>query len=271
MRNIVFVIILSLCCTYCLNAQRGWEAGAWLGGMHYFGDLNTDNEINQLGLAGGAFGRYNFNERLALRMGICGGRIGGNDTNSENSFETLRNLNFSSNIVDIASQFEFNFLPYIHGSKKEFFTPYLFAGFNVFYYNPQTEYDGVVYDLRPLGTEGQFIAEEYTTVDAGLVYGGGIKFSLNYMWSIEVEVSARKLFTDYLDDVSKTYPEYDDLENLRGEVAVALSDRSVELLEVPIGETGRQRGNSKNNDYYAMLGISIVYYFGSITCPRITY
>ena len=40
-----------------MEAQKGWEAGAWLGGAHYFGDLNTDNEINDLGPAGGAFGR----------------------------------------------------------------------------------------------------------------------------------------------------------------------------------------------------------------------
>ncbi len=254
-----------------MQAQKGWEAGAWLGTSQYFGDLNTDNEINALGAAGGAFGRYNFNNRLALKMGLNGASISGSDTNSENNFEKQRNLNFESIIVDAATQFEFNFLPYDHGSKKNWFSPYLFAGFNVFYYNPTTELDGVVHELRPLGTEGQFIAEEYTTLDAGLVYGAGIKFSLNYLWSVEVELSSRRLFTDYLDDVSTEYPEYDDLENLRGEIAVALADRSGEILDNPIGETGRQRGNSTNNDFYAMIGVSIVYYFGDIDCPNITY
>jgi len=244
-KNIILLFVLGLLITTTATAQKGWEAGAWLGASHYFGDLNTDNEINDLGPAGGVFGRYNFNNRLALRLGASAGQIGG-------------------------SEFEFNFLPYDHGSKKNFFSPYLFAGINVFYYNPQTEFEGQVYDLRPLGTEGQFIAEEYTTLDGGIVYGGGIKFSLNYTWSIEVELSSRKLFTDYLDDVSKTYPEYDDLEDLRGSIAVSLSDRSGELIETPIGQTGRQRGNSKNDDFYAMLGFSIVYYFGTIDCPAIT-
>ncbi len=272
MKNIILLITLGILITYSsVSAQKGWEAGAWLGASHYFGDLNTDNEINALGAAGGVFGRYNLNNRLALKLGANAGKISGSDENSENNFEIQRNLNFSSTIVDVATQFEFNFLPYDHGSKKNFFSPYLFAGFNVFYYNPQTEFEGQVYDLRPLGTEGQFIAEEYTTLDGGLVYGGGIKFSLNYIWSIEVELSSRRLFTDYLDDVSKTYPEYDDLEDLRGEIAVSLSDRSGELIDVPIGQTGRQRGNSKNNDYYAMLGVSLVYYFGSINCPAISY
>ena len=38
--------------------------------------------------------------------------------------------------------FEFNFLPYIHGSRDYFFTPYLFAGFSVFSFNPKAEYTG---------------------------------------------------------------------------------------------------------------------------------
>lgn len=270
-KNIFILLVLIVFISNPLHAQKGWEAGAWLGASHYFGDLNTDNEINELGPAGGVFARYNFNNRLALKLGGAMGQIAGDDTNSENNFEIHRNLNFSSTIVDVATQFEFNFLPYDHGSKKNFFSPYLFAGFNVFYYNPQTEIDGDLVDLRPLGTEGQFIAEEYTTLDGGLVYGGGIKFSLNYTWSLEVELSSRRLFTDYLDDVSTTYPEYDDLENLRGELAVLLADRSGEILDVPIGETGRQRGNSNNNDFYAMIGISLVYYFGDIACPGITY
>ncbi len=271
MKNTFLLLVVGFLMCNSLYAQKGWEAGAWAGVSQYFGDLNTDNEINALGPAGGVFARFNFNNRLALKMSANAGQIAGSDTNSENTFELQRNLDFQSNIVDIATQFEFNFLPYDHGSKKNFFSPYLFAGFNVFYYNPQTEFQGQLVDLRPLGTEGQFIAEEYTTVDGGLVYGGGLKFSLNYIWSIEVEVSSRRLFTDYLDDVSTTYPEYDDLENLRGELAVLLADRSGEVVDIPIGETGRQRGNSNNNDFYAMLGVSLVYYFGSIPCPGITY
>ena len=36
--------------------------------------------------------------------------------------------------------------------------------------------------------------------------------SFSYEWSFEFEISARKLFTDYLDDVSTAYPDIDDLE-----------------------------------------------------------
>ena len=269
LRSIIVIFTLSLTCS--LSAQRGWETGAGIGVSHYFGDLNSDNEINALGIAGRVFARYNFNNRIAWALGLHYGQISGTDQNSENNFENLRNLSFRSDVGDVTAHFEFNFLPYNHGSRDKFYTPYLFGGFNVYYFNPQAEYEGVLHDLRPLGTEGQFIGEEYNTIDLGLTYGGGIKLSLSFEWSIELELSARYLFTDYLDDVSTSYPDYDDLEGLRGELAVTLADRSPEVTEFPIGETGRQRGNSTNNDFYTFLTFNVVYYFGGISCPGVTY
>jgi hypothetical protein len=73
-----------------------------------------------------------------------------------------------------------------------------------------------------------------------------------------------------LDDVSTTYPDREDLLRDRGEIAVALSDRSVEIDGFDgstIGEPGTQRGNSNTNDSYIMFGVGILYYFGDLKCP----
>ena len=121
------------------------------------------------------------------------------------------------------------------------------------------------------GTEGQFRGEEYYTVQGGFAFGGGMKYALNYEWSIDLEVSVRNLFSDYLDDVSTTYPDLDDLESLRGELAATLSDRSGEIGDVPtIGAAGRQRGDSNSNDSYAFVSVGLLYYFGSIKCPTVS-
>jgi hypothetical protein len=262
-----------------LSAQRGWEAGAWLGAAQYFGDLNTEFKFQDPKLAGGIALRYNFNERVCLKFGANMGSVAADDANSDNTFERARNLHFRSRVGDAAAQLEFNFLPYIHGDSQFGWTPYLFAGYSVSYFNPQAEIDGEWVDLRPLGTEGQFKSEEYFTVSGGLLYGGGFKIDLNYEWSINLEIGARKLFTDYLDDVSTNYADVEDIEELRGPIAARLADRSAELyqedpafftqnnIEYPIGEPGRQRGNSKNNDTYVMFGIGIMYYFGDLRCP----
>ena len=261
-----FILLFSLT-TISLNAQQGWELGGLLGVSHYYGDLNTSFNLKDPGIAAMAIGRYNFNNRLALRFGVNYGSVSADDANSENSFEKARNLNFKSNLLDGMAAFEFNFLPYIHGSKDQFYTPYLFAGFAVYSFNPTTEFNGETIELRDMGTEGQFRGEEYYSMQGALAYGGGLKIDLTPEWSINIEASARKLFNDYLDDVSGVYPDMEDLEALRGEIAVSLSDRS---LDGTIGEIGRQRGNSRDNDTVLYLGVGLVYYFGDIRCPTIS-
>ncbi|NNE30020.1 MAG: outer membrane beta-barrel protein [Saprospiraceae bacterium] len=250
----------------------GWELGGWAGVSYYFGDLNSNFDLKDPGPGLGVVARYNFNERLCLKFSLNGGKVQASDINSTNTFEKKRNLSFQTLVGDITTQFEFNFLPYVHGSKDEFFTPYLFSGLSVYNFNPKAEYNGELVELRPLGTEGQFKGEEYYATQLALAVGGGLKVDLSYRWSINVELSARQLFSDYFDDVSGTYPDFDNLEALRGDLgplAVALSDRSGELgLDPPIGEEGRQRGNSKNNDRYVFLGVGLLYYFGDIRCPE---
>ncbi|MFT5165931.1 MAG: hypothetical protein ACI8P3_001162 [Saprospiraceae bacterium] len=252
---------------FLAQAQMGWEAGGWIGSSFYFGDLNTEFNLKPA-LAGGLVGRYNFNERICLKFSANYGSISADDANSQNTYQQTRNLHFRSTVFDGATQMEFNFLPYVHGSKDKFYTPYLFAGFSVFHFEPQAKYQGDWVDLRPLGTEGQFKGEEYSTLQGALVYGFGLKLDLSYEWSLNFELSSRRLFTDYLDDVSTVYPDLDDLGSLHGQIAVDLSDPSFPSPEgIKIGQVGRQRGNSNSNDIFVFVGIGLVYYFGDIRCP----
>lgn len=253
------------------SAQKGWEAGGWLGVSYYFGDLNTNYRLDRPGIAGGAIARYNFNNRIAMKMSANYGQVAADDANSRNAFERARNLSFESTIIDAAVQLEFNFLPYTHGSKDEFYTPYLFAGFSAFHFNPKAELDGTLYELRALGTEGQFKGEEYYGMSGAFVYGMGFKLDLSYEWSLNFELSGRQAFTDYVDDVSTVYPDIDDLRRARGEVAAQLADRSISLPGVDnsqIGTEGSQRGNSNNNDSMIFLQVGLLYYFGDLRCPE---
>ncbi len=251
-----------------LRAQQGWEAGGWGGFSYYIGDLNTNfaTDIKAFGLGAGLIGRYNFNERVCLKSSANYVKIRGRDSYSKNIFERRRNLWFSTGIVEWANQLEFNFMPYRHGSDDEFFTPYLFAGFSVFHFNPRAKVDGAWYNLREYGTEGQMKGEEYYGVSGALLLGGGLKLSLSYEWSLNFELTGRYTFTDYLDDVSTVYPDMDDLARLRGEIAVDLSDRSWNNVE-NFANPGDQRGDSTTRDVFLTAGVGILYYFGDVRCP----
>ncbi len=245
------------------QAQRGWEAGGWLGTAVYFGDLNNRLDITRPGIAGGVNGRFNFNTRICAKSSLSYARLSADDADSPNNFERDRNLSFSSNVFDLTNTMEFNFFPYVHGHEDYYYTPYLLAGFSIFRFNPKAELNGQEYNLREHQTE----LVRYGNFSGGLTVGGGWKVDLNRRISINIEFTYRRLFTDYFDDVSSVYPNETTLLNQQGQIGVDLSDRS--LVDGISGE-GRQRGNSKDNDSFSFLGISIMRYFSTLPCPKIS-
>ncbi len=247
--------------------QKGLELGGDIGFSYYFGDLNTNYNLSSPGLALGFKARQNLNERISLVGGLQFAQVKADDSKSNNYFQRTRNLDFKSNIWDISGMIEFNFSPYIHGSKDNYYTPYLFAGFSLMKFNPKTELNGQSYALRDFGTEGQFFGNEYILFSGALVYGFGFKWDINKDWSINTQIGGRKLFSDYIDDVSQNYPEFSSLESLRGPTAVALSNKS---LEADFVSLNMQRGNGKNNDVVYIISIGVMKYFGQLHCPSIS-
>jgi hypothetical protein len=256
-------VLLSL--SLAAQPQRGFEAGGWLGAAHFFGDLNTSYKINKPGPLGSLALRYNINQRLAAMAKLSAFRISADDAVSTNAFEKNRNLSFFSGVYEGSAQFEFNFFPYKHGDKERYFTPYLFVGASAYRFDPKTRYNDAVVRLQPLGTEGQAVGKEYSLIQPALLYGMGFKYDLSPIWSLNIELSARSLYTDYLDDVSTIYPTPDQLAG-RDPLSVILSNRSL----VPNIEPGRQRGDRRETDGLGMLSIGLMYFFNPLPCPKIS-
>ncbi|MBT8230468.1 MAG: porin family protein [Bacteroidia bacterium] len=267
MRKHFIIIIIAFSCLTNVYSQKGLELGGDIGMAWYFGDLNTSYDLSKPGFALGLKARQNFNERLSISGGFQFAHVSASDANSNNFFEKNRNLDFRSNTFDFNASLEFNFFPYKHGSKDNYYTPYLFTGFSIMKFNPKTDLDGTTYALRDFGTEGQFINSEYHLVSAAFLYGFGFKWDLNKDWSINTQITGRKLVSDYIDDVSGTYPEFVGLETLRGPVAVQLSNKAENSEFV---SPGLQRGNGKNNDVIYILSIGLMRYFGQLQCPSIS-
>ena len=102
----------------------------------------------------------------------------------------------------------------------------------------------------------------------GIPIGGGVKYSLSKHWTLGLEFSYRQLFTDYLDDVSSVYADRSIIEDgENGDIAVQLADRSTEVDIIPIGEEGKQRGDSKRKDAFLFSGISLSYSIQHYKCP----
>lgn len=231
-----------------LQAQE-MEVGGMVGGTYYLGELNPGKQFMMTRPAFGGLIRLNLDNRWSARFNFLSGRVAGDDAISQAN-ET-RNLRFRSSITEISVIGEFNFLEYFTGSKKNYFSPYLFLGPAYFTFNPKAPYDGSYIELRGLGTEGT--VDNYNLYGFAAVFGFGIKYSVTGRLGVGIEWGLRKTFTDYLDDVSENYPDPNDLNSVE---ALFLSDPSATKHDPEM-----QRGNPNNNDWYSFAGISIVYRF----------
>lgn len=255
------------------------EFGVWAGTVVYLGDLNPNVSFKNARQAFGTFFRYNLNNRMALRAGVNYGFLQASDAKAVRyPYLQHRNLSFKSQLFEGMVAYEINFFPYsnVPNSKERNWTPYVFGGASIFYYSPSVRYDGTNFKLEPIGTEGQkdpnVIKKErgYETYSFAIAYGGGFKYAFTQNWALNVEISSRATFTDFMDDVSGKYPAADELYYLYGDVNIAelLSDRSTEVGP-KIGYEGKQRGTSKDKDRFMFLGVTLTYTIHDIKCPKV--
>ena len=266
-RKITTIIFLFFTSISSIFAQEGWELGGFAGFSSYYGYLNPKYSFRRLGPSLGFMARKNFDGRICFKLAASYANVGGSDKKAIGEFERARNLSFSSNIFEASAVVEFNFQDF-HSNRREDkpVAPFLMAGLGVLHFNPTTVYEGVRYNLRDMGTEGQARGEEYGLVSGAVILGGGVKIDMNENLSWNVEISGRLAFTDYLDDVKGVYGDPNAIAGYHGDVAAALADRSVEIGE-RIGRAGRQRGDSKANDSYVFMTVGLAYRFIPIGCP----
>lgn len=256
---LAFVLFANLGFAQHSKNKRSAEIGVFLGGSYYIGDLNPLGHLNQFTKpAGGIVFRYNINYRLAARVNLLFGSIQADDAYAKTDAAHQRNLNFKSPITEFSGQLEFNFLDYQIGSEKRKFSPYLFLGIAGFKFNPQGNLAGNWVPLQPLGTEGQGLPggsskKKYKLLQISIPFGVGFRTNLSKGIGLSIEWGMRKTFTDYLDDVSKTYYNPVALAAARGGTAALLSDPS-KGTDPSFSNVGRQRGNSTTKDWYSFVG-----------------
>lgn len=267
MKFIFLLIILFLFSYFPIRAQD-FQLDLYAGTSNYKGDLQDRAFLfNQSHLGGGIGLSYRVTDNFYLRTALILGRVSANDKYGRNK---SRNLNFTSNLTEGNLEIVYFISPLVAHS----FSPYAFAGLSIYHFNPYT-YDtlGKKYYLRPLSTEGEgFLpgVKNYNLTQMGIPIGAGVKLGLSDNISVGVEVGFRKLFTDYLDDVSTNYVDESLLLANRGPKAVELAYRGNELkngnLQYP--HAGQKRGSPKAKDMYYFTLATLSFRLGSANFAR---
>lgn len=293
MRILIFVsVICGLLLADEASAQYRWDFGVNLGASNYLGEIGGqegtrrdfvfDMKLNRTQYVFGGFARYRVSPTLAINGGINYGRIRGNDFNSKNPARVARNLSFRNNILEFSTRAEITLFYDNDAGGRGYYNPdfrvYAFGGVGVFHHNPRAryygpleEFDGELVDLRPLKTEGV----EYSNWQFTLPVGLGVYFTFMKRHRFGWELGYRTTFTDYLDDVSTTFPSEDRLSTDNRQLAIEMSNRTnaeslanARELAIEFGQdipnagsfdVGEKRGDATNNDGYLFTQFSYSY------------
>lgn len=285
------------------------SVGLSFNAVNYFGDIVPTPDFTSFRAKstrpGVALTYYRrFYPRIAGRASLSWGRITGDDRKSaslnegENEARFKRNLSFRNDIKEIntvliVDLFENRF----SYQRRPDFVPYGFVGVAFFHHNPKAYYEtgshpGLSpendiptgwYELRSLGTEGQFAEghpypSAYERFQFSIPVGLGVRYKLDNQWDLSFEIGWRKTFTDYLDDVSSAWADKNHLLAGGGanpKASAILSDRSAESgfsyepdpngtpysrLPAHYGTfANKRRGNKSDDDWYIVAGLEITY------------
>lgn len=263
-------IILLFCFTSLISYSQEFRLKAYVGTVRYYGDLAPYTflkPISDANLSIALSAGIRLNRFLSVNLKYTSGKLSANDANSKQEFRRSRNLRFESPLDELGLLFELDLRNLFFNKKSTYGTNvYITSGINLYQINPRTDFNGDIYFLQPLGTEGQGLpgyAEPYKLTQWNIPYGIGVEVRITDNFNAGIEATSRITFSDYIDDVSGSYPDFQLLESERGEIARFLSDRSGEVNGGEyINMPGESRGDNTNNDFYIYTGVFVTYYFG---------
>ncbi|MGH2649099.1 MAG: DUF6089 family protein [Ginsengibacter sp.] len=256
-------LFFAFCFLPLITSAQNFHFSGRLGLANYQGDLKEKAiTLSQAKLMGSLGVQYDLSEHITLRSYLTLTSLHADDKKG-NAAMQRRNLNFSSKIADLEVTGQYSFFDL----NDKWWTPYVFAGIGIYHFNPYTKDTGnKKYFLKPLSTEGEgFIQgdKNYKLTQFSVPIGFGATYALNEDMRLGIEFGYRKIFTDYLDDVSKTYVDKASLLNARGAKAVELAYRGNEVQAGSYPPAGYTRGspNTKDGYYYVAITYTVRYFF----------
>jgi hypothetical protein len=243
------------------------------GAMNYIGDLDDDSPIRFMKPAGAititALPFHKFN----MSISYLHGALTGDDAKAEQLGNKYRNINFHSYIDEISIQVIYRLQSWRYRFlERKLWVPYVFTGIGYFHFNPKSSVDGKEYELQKVGTEGQYLSsdpthmtypEPYKLWQFNIPFGIGVKYKLKTRIDIGIEFSMRRVFTDYLDDISGYYPDKDLMLSEQGPDALYLTDPSNDPHRPDGRKSFARRGDPNDRDWYTYTSLSVSYYFKS--------
>lgn len=255
-----------------------------LGGLNQIGTHYSpvDLELTETRTAFGLGYRYKLAKWFNIAAQFDYLIVRGDDKLTKEPFRSNRNLNFKSNIFELAGRIEFvymaNQVGHRYGIKRTLtrrmknrswdFT--FFVGIGGFYFNPKgRDALGRWVELKPLHTEGQGLPggpKQYSNFAVCIPMGISYRIYFNKIVVVGLEANFRKTFTDYIDDVSGVYYDKNALQAAYGPKSAQMADPNLGLIpgqtnsaDPSKGTEAQQRGDNLHKDSYMSLQLTVGY------------
>ena len=199
LRQVVFAILISISFTFFSTraTAQNFEIGLTLGATTYDGDigLTTKSLGKSLRPAIGLVGKYRLSNSFLLRGHVITGKLAGSEKNHPDAWRQLRGFAFESKITELALVLEWEFFT------KGRFTAFAFGGVGATFFNPKADYNEPnPYILMDINNDSK---ANYKKMTPSIPMGLGVKYAMNHNFNLSLEAGYRKVFTDYLDGISK--------------------------------------------------------------------
>lgn len=248
-----------LCCLPLATFAQNFHLSARVGVANYQGELQSKNlTFKQAKMLGSLGAQVDLSEHVTARTYFTLTGLQGDDKKGTSTMKA-RNLSFQSRVFEWELSAQYNIL----SLNNSWWTPYVYAGVGLFHFNPYTHNtDGAKTYLKPLSTEGQGVVggkSEYKLTQFCIPLGIGAMYAITEDVRVGVEMGYRKLFTDYLDDVSTVYVDQAALLAAKGQTAVDLAYRGDEVGggAYPAAKTPRGGSGVKDGYYYMSATITV--------------
>jgi hypothetical protein len=251
---------------------QSYHAKLHFGTLFYQGDLSPQPVDLSFGPGNGCLGvsvGHDVLSWISINGRFLAGQISGDDAHASDPARRARNLSFKSPIYEYGLYTDIEINKIWRSLDRYKIRLYLTAGINFIHFNPKAYYDGRWIELQPLGTEGQtmkgYSGTRYSLYSWSRPIGMIVEFNLSEKLSLGLEISPRKSFTDYLDDVSGVYPDMEKMVKAGNVLGARLSNRMGEVQGSDIVSLpgGSMRGEPKNTDWYTYFGVHFKYSYES--------
>lgn len=279
-----------------------------LGSSHFYGDIGSSNLLKSVRWNINFAYTYTLSSKIQIGLSAAYIRLAGDDFYSNNDIDFIRNLHFRNDLKQLSTFIEYYPLNYTTDFRKRLnLSPYILGGIGYYFHNPQAKFSSNLgtkewIDLEPYHTEGQGLnsiyPEPYKLSGITIPVGIGIRYRYNRVIDFSFEMKYHFLFTDYIDDVSGTYPNTVLFTNKTG---VELSNRSRDQIAAntgldrservikyltdnnlpsvfpfnstspAFGAIGTNRGSTSGNDAYVTTSLKVQFIIPEkkIRCPKL--